>query len=347
MSYERKFWGVKNKPYYFITLIPWHDQTPIAPLPNKPVGGVSQHNMFVMFRCAGCSFNAPVFDTLSHEYFHNWNSKKIFKGLQNSAWVKTASFIEGFTNYYGMKFNLRLGIITPQYYIDQYNTLLNSYYHSGALGLTSSQFSKIDMWKDLALERYPYQQGEILAHNWNATILSSTHHHASLDTMMKQLINGKNPGKSNLTFEKMDHVYKNYTKTSIFPQIQSYINNGKVIVPNKNSLGSCVDLVYKNIAPYTPGLDVHNSKQSNIISGVQIDTQAYKAGLRNGQKLLAIKHYSTKINDTMLLEVSDHGHAKVIHYQPYLSKLSQTPQFEMNAKKWKAEPKQCLKELSE
>lgn len=98
-----------------------------------------------------------------------------------------AWFTEGFTNYYANLTLLRAKLITVDEYIKRYNETLVAYYSSSARSATVKEVQE-GFWKNHDIQLIPYQQGEIIAHNWNAKIKQESNNKKSLDDLMRALI---------------------------------------------------------------------------------------------------------------------------------------------------------------
>lgn len=229
ISAGRSFWN-DHSPHYLATLL-------FIGKDCKNAGGTGHTNSFSAFFNADCSLtNINMLHVLSHENFHNWNNYENFFGeLDKKREVYYYWFSEGFTNYYASLLNLRSGLINFEDYINRYNKVLVDYYSSPVNSISIEQISE-NIWQNSAIERLVYQQGEILAHNWDTQIKLATNQQ-SLDDLMKALLNSAKTEK--LTLDKMNRIAEQYQKFDLLQNVNS-LYAGNILFPNPNSLGPCV-----------------------------------------------------------------------------------------------------------
>src|SRR5207248_2961253 len=108
--------------------------------------------------------------------------------------------------------------------------LLKIYYTSPARNLTEEQIL-IARRDNYDAERQPYQRGNLLAHNWNALIKSSTGYKRSLDDVMRNLFKVSRQKGFMLSEESIDRVFRSYLKDGILSDLKKYIENGYLIEP--------------------------------------------------------------------------------------------------------------------
>jgi predicted metalloprotease with PDZ domain len=97
-----------------------------------------------------------------------------------------------------------------------------------------------------------------------------------------------------------------------------------------NALGSCFSLVKKPLYTFETGFDIEALYRDGLIRGVKEGSEAYKAGVRNGQTV--IKSGTIDPNDpnhAIEMTVLDVGIPKHIRYLPHGGK-SEIDQYEMN-----------------
>lgn len=333
ISAERDFWNDYRFPHYLVSLIP------IGTICDSR-GGTGLNHSFSAFMGSDCLLDDELIFLIAHENFHTWNKPSIFKLMNSQNEKHYYWFSEGFTNYYANLFDLRIGLINLEDYIKKYNKMLVDYYSSPALSSTVTIVQN-NFWNNHDVQLIPYQQGEILAHNWNAKIKQATLNKKSLDDLMKALINPIEPSESQLTVQKIDAISKKFSIDGIINDI-NHVNHGDLIIPDKKSLGPCVYQINKMMAPYKFGVDVDTSKRTGVITSVKLTSKAFHAGLRDGQKLISIRNNSDDINQMIVVTIKEKGVIKVIRYLPYVGNLKSIPQFELNKEMWKMQPDKCI-----
>jgi len=235
---ERNFWNDHYFPYYLVNLIPIGTVC-------KSQGGTGLNQSFTAFMGSDCVIGHGTLWLIAHEYFHTWNKPSRFmlkpdeKQDRYYAW-----FTEGFTNYYAGLFLLKSDLISFEEYINNYNRIIKAYYTSPAIDSTITDVQK-KFWKNHDVQLIPYEQGEIIAHNWNAIIKQQSGNKKSLDNLMKALINTKTP---KLSLQQMNQIAEKFMKPGIMADVDK-INQGQRIEPNSNSLGPCVNQTMQDNIP--------------------------------------------------------------------------------------------------
>lgn len=217
--------------------------------------------------------------------------------------------------------------------------MLVNYFSSPAITSTIEEV-KENFWKDFAVEKLPYQQGNILAHNWNTFIKNKTNNQQSLDDLMRDLILFSKEN-SKLNLEKMNDIVSKYRRDNFIDDVH-HIYSGGVVNPDEHSLGSCVHQITKMLAPYNPGFDVYTSKEKHIITAVDLKSKAFSAGLREKQLLISIEEHPGDISKKIKITVKEGQAIKVITYYPYQKKLLPITQFVLDKTKWATNPDGCL-----
>lgn len=236
ITQEREFWGDHHFNNFLVSMIP------IGSRYNA--GGSALVDAFQMFSGDSATLDNHMLHMIAHENFHLWNGLQLSFDISEDNEVYYKWFTEGFTDYYAKLINLRSGLVSFKDYIDDYNQRIIEYYSSPANRMTIAELAK-NYWQNNNTILLPYQQGEILAHNWNAQIKQATNH-ASLDNMMKALLAMSKKTASKLTLETVNHAAKNYLKMNVINDVND-LYAGHPIVPQSDSLGPCVSRVDKTV----------------------------------------------------------------------------------------------------
>ena len=332
ISNGRSFWN-DDSPHYLASLLQIGSSC-------KTGGGSGHTNAFSAFFNMDCTLmNNNILHILSHETFHNWNGSELFDVSDKKREVYFYWFTEGFTDYYASLLNFRSDLLNFEGYIKRYNRVLVDYYSSSVNTATIEQVAD-NFWKDFNMERLVYLQGEILAHNWN-TQIKNAEKQQSLDNLMRSLFNVVKIEKSKLTLDKLNLIAEQYDKNDVLQDINS-LYSGKLLIPNKNSLGPCVYQSNMMLAPYSRGFDLDTSKETGKISSVKQDSRAFAAGLRDGQQFIMIEEQLDDISQTTNITIKDIGIIKVIKYYPYKGELKSIPQFILDQSMWETQKERCL-----
>lgn len=335
---ERNFWNDPQFSHFLVSLIPFEkDQSNIQC--NVSLTGYGLTNAFACTISAHPETVKMLPFLFSHEIFHIWNRPDLFD-LSNSNEVKYYWFSEGFTNYFTYLLNLQAKIISLPQYVEEYNKTILNYYFSPVNTYTIEKVNT-DFWKNFDVQQLPYLQGEILAHNWNALIKSSTNNQESISIFIKALIRDAKHNNIKLSLKRITEAGNKYKMVNFSTDINS-LYKGQLIIPRKDSLGPCVSQVYMMQAPYELGFDIITSQKSQTITYVNKESRAYLAGLRKGQHLISITHHHGDIKHSVEIKVKQNSKIKLITYFPYKGNLQRIPQFILNKELWRKNQQACL-----
>jgi|GEM_PF-4593238 len=297
----------------------WNDTKPMDYLiALREVSDISTNGsaIYESFR-ANLERNIPLKNLLmlfAHEVFHRYNGKKIrFKQKDlNHTW-----FMEGVTNYYTDLIGLQAGVIDRREFIKRLNQTIENYELSPARNATSKNIETL-FWKNIAYKRLPYHQGHLLGHLLDAHIRKGSKGQKSLDDFMKALLKlfESNPpeGFFETTFYQiLDQNYHEDVSSVIIPHVKS---GQSIDIKSAIDLGACFRVQKSKIQAFDRGFDRSVLKaQGAKITGVAQGSQAYKAGLRNGQVYKGIDMYGNpSVLATVRVEVD--GKVKKIKYYP-------------------------------
>lgn len=318
IAMERAFWRAPVAPF-LVTLIP---------LAGKgSSGGTGFADAFQTYGTADTEFRG-LEGLLAHEYFHNWNPVRL-GGLQEPEqlryWIS-----EGFTDFYAVLLRLRAGHITLDDYVASVNKLLRDAWLSPVRDADNARVLR-DFWHGSEVKRLPYQRGNLLALEWNAQIREASGGRRSFDDVMYALESRAARMHEPLTAERFDAVLTQYTGRSALEAIARHIDRGEPVVPRAAWLGQGVVLEQVTFPVFELGVD-RGAILENRIAGVVPDSAAYRAGLRDGQKVLRRMGFNlSQPEQTIEFTVADGAERKTIRYQPKAEKGNVVPQFRLPA----------------
>ncbi len=320
---EREFWRDNSVPYYLVTLLP------LEAAPNAVnTGGTGLTNSFANFATRNAELDRFKY-LLAHEYFHNWNSPKL--GRLKEPETLLYWFSEGFTDYYAYLLLLRGGLITLDEYLKQNNRLVREYYLSPVRNANNPRVLQ-DFWNDDDVHDLPYRRGLLLAANWNAMIRSASGGKNTLDDAMLDMFDSARQNKPELTAELINENISRYTKQSILPDVQRFIENGELITLDKNAFGHYVEMEIMEVPLFELGLDLEVLRNKKVIAGVVEDSAAYCAGLRNGQIVLRrLPIYVGDVTKLVEITIKEDTGERVVKYYPASQKKVSVPQFKLRS----------------
>lgn len=323
---ERCFWNDHDFPYYLISLIPTNQ-------PPHSFGGAALTDSFAAFVSSDKPVEWSLKHLLAHELFHTWNGGKI-RAQQPEELVYW--FTEGFTEYYSRLLLLRAGLITFEEYVETYNRVILDYYVSPLRRVGNRRILK-EFWKDEKLRAVPYQRGDILAHNWNARIRTDSRGRRSLDDLMAELFRVAEGGSCAISPVAVNEFLRASVGYDASRDIKRYIEDGQLIAPVETALGLGAKLERVRVGRFDLGFDDRKSFLAGRVRGVRSGSQAFRAGLRDGQRILrASVFYNDPAREVEIL-VRDRAGDRIIEFYPCARGII-IPRYELNKRLLKKDP---------
>ena len=303
---ERRFWDDRSLSRYLVVLTPQE-------APPGEYGGTAVEGGFLMFMSPGTQFSFDVQFLFAHEAFHNWNPAQLGElNPKNPVYW----FTEGFTDYYARLLLLRASLISSQQYADDINRVYSEYMSSPARNY-SEQRVQAQYFSDPPTQRLPYLQGTLLALKWNAIIDERSHGRQSLDNAMRLLRDRAKASEQILSDQNLATFFADFACSGVIADIRDYAGFGKTLPLPAQALGPCFQLEKKALYMFNAGFDIDAIYRDGIIRGVEEGSEAYKAGLRDGQTVLRSSVINPNdANQLVEMSVVDSGQLKRIRYFP-------------------------------
>ncbi|WP_339052498.1 hypothetical protein [Candidatus Lariskella endosymbiont of Epinotia ramella] len=251
---------------------------------------------------------------ISHESIHSlFRNRGFFAEFGPNMQFNHLWFAEGFTDYYTSLLNYRNGIITEQEYIDNINKSIEEYYKRDRIfqKIVSAPYSKKTRIVEQILLGSGYtarafynsgqlvamdDAGRLIAMNMDYMIRTKSSGKFSLDDFLRNLVKSHCKGAScNVSREQFYSEFAKLLgqefedkerKDGLYSYMDRYIIDFAPISPPDTIPELNRALSYKRIdnAICQFGFDIDRSFLMGLISGVDENSNAYKAGLRNGMK---------------------------------------------------------------
>lgn len=276
----RQFWQDDHFPYFLVTLAPFAE--------DGSTDGTAFTNAFWFFMGPHGRLSEPqIRIDLVHEAFHAWNSKRM--GLLVGNQAQTDWFHEGFTDYYAALLSLRAGLIQADDYADRVNKALRDYPYSSS----------------------PYVRGTTIAIWLDSTIRNSTNQSHSLNDVMFQMVQS-----ADKPFEesRILGIIDQYLRPEAQRALRQAIDNGVLPSFANVTVAPCLQVVMEQVPRFDFGLDYASTKASGLITGVEKDGPAYKAGLRDGERVLKKDLHNGHTDIAQTFVVEDGAKQQVIRY---------------------------------
>lgn len=315
---HRSFWNDYDFPVYTVFLIKQNE--PYVP---KVALGAHWYNSFSGLMPEDKKSLNKVLYILSHEIFHDWLSQKMQISLPqgNLQW-----FIEGFNDYYGLYLPFRNSIIDFNEYIEIYNILLKDYWLSPAKSATNEKIFK------KYFNRGHYSLLAQLRGHFAAKELRDKFNQDDtnkFDLAMKALFeNQKKEGWKYLTEDKIDETFISYVGKKEWDKTKHMIKSGELLTFSPTAFMPYAKLEMVDVNAPIFGFNELDLLDNNIISNLDENSNAYKAGLRNGQNVHFYSIDFKSFDKPLTIQIDDNSAIKTITFLPNVTK-KKIPQYVM------------------
>jgi predicted metalloprotease with PDZ domain len=343
IEYERDFWHDSNFPYFLITLTPFAQE-------RGSQGGTALTNAFMEHLSRQDSISPNVLRQLAHENFHSWNPYKI--GPVPDPEEQVSWFYEGFTGYYEALMLLRSGLETFPDYIQTLNANLRNYGMGEGIETSLDEFVRRHSGDKSALSGLERRRGIVIAAWLDTTIRQESHNQSSLDDLMFYLVRQNADFQQNhhgkpmvLTNKRIFAAASIYLHKTSLDRLRYYAQNGGGIQLPENALAPCVQSRTEMIGKFELGFDRSSiTSDTQKVVGVKPDSEAYKAGLRDGQQLLGWSIYNGDASKQVRLTIRTDNGKQVLTYYPQGTKSS-VQQFVLDTGEYAVRPEACSAQL--
>jgi predicted metalloprotease with PDZ domain len=338
MQFTRDLWNSHDFPHYYVVLLPTDESVRIH-------AGEGRTNSFSLYLSKDLTTLSKHRHALAHELFHAWNPQRLgdFEVIGGVEDERLYWFSEGFTDYYASVLLLRAGLISLEDYVAGYNSLTKEYYTSPIRLLTAAEMVR-KRQTSYEVDRLFYKRGALLAHYWDNAIRSRTNNKSSMDDEMRSLLKSAKARGVILSNKRIADALRPYLSEKGASDIEKYIDRGE-LVPAENFFGTCAIAEVNNYHPWDMGFEADTSFKTRVISGVAPDSNAHRAGLRDGQKWVSGGFVYGDPNRLTKLTVIEGDTQKVVQFYPAATEAIRLPQFKLKQGLSMEERAQCLSQL--
>jgi predicted metalloprotease with PDZ domain len=306
---QRSFFGDYDWPYFLISILPTGKRE------GHSLAGTGLTTSFATFLSPSEDLKTSGDGTgvawlFSHELFHMWNGGRyeLSEPEAESYW-----FSEGFTNFYARRLLVRSGLLDPRSGMESLNDAIRRYTLSPLKRATASKVGP-DFFKDSVSHDLPYARGEVVALLVDSEIRRVSRGAKSLDDLMVELLAKRQDKRPKLTPEHIFELVSTYTSRELAERVRAIAVSGDDAQIDPRMLAPCVART-DHVGPFDLGLDEVEMRKG-VVAGVAPGSNAYGAGLRNGQHR---KQWSYSFGNPMhAVEVTivEGGKEREIQYLP-------------------------------
>ena len=301
---ERAFWQTPAPPWYAVVLTPYGAGT-------SGGGGSAFTHAFSLTLAPGEHLGPETESLFAHEAFHAWNPTSL--GLVTDP-AKLAWFVEGITTYYQDVLLDRGRLIDRAAYLTRVNAILREYLSSPAV-TTGEGEQAISLDDDEVRYRRPYLRGAVIGLWLNAEIVRQTAGRASLDDVMRGLLAGAGQP---LTDDRIFAAAARFVDAETVRRLRSFTEGRAEVPVLAESFGPCAGVHAVPAWTFSLGMPVSLLVHGATVHGVDPESAAFRAGLRDGQAVLGWSLWYGDADHEVVLSVRDAegGAVRQIRYLP-------------------------------
>jgi predicted metalloprotease with PDZ domain len=293
------FWQDKTEPPYRVFL---------RYNPMNAGGGAALIHSFIMTYGTGVTGESWK-SILGHEMTHTWTAN------ENEALGKW--YTEGDAVYYQALLPWRAGLFSDAEYLADLNLTASRYYTDAMRGVPEDQVLA-HFWEDTRIRVLPYDRGAMYFAVLNGKIRRASNGSRSIDDLVRVMNARRDAGETLTEADWLDLLRKEIGEEG--PAVHRTMMAGGLMVPESDDFGPCFHRVVKQIRRFDLGFDNASILgDRKIIKGLKSDSEAAKAGLRDGDEIsygVALDAVQAEVGRTLTLQVTRDGKTFPITYLP-------------------------------
>lgn len=214
--------------------------------------------------------------TLAHEMVHTWAGS--LEG-ENNAW-----FSEGIAVHHQRALPLRAGMITPEDFLDDLNRTAARYYTNALIGTPNDEIAA-RFWEDTRVRVLPYDRGSMYFAVLDARIRDASGGARGVDDLVFETIRARRDGRPMDKAGWVALLEAELGEDGV--RVHEDMMAGEVMLPPSDAFGPCFERTTASLRRFDLGFEPASLNASpRIIEGLREDSEAYRAGLHEGDEVL-------------------------------------------------------------
>ncbi|WP_296820755.1 hypothetical protein [Brevundimonas sp.] len=169
-----------------------------------------------------------------HEQQHAWLPDRVGGLARGPAEAMDFWFSEGFTDFYALRTELRLGLSTPEEHLGELNRILARHASTPTRGVGGAVLARA-FFSDRQAAGAPYERGLLLALMWDARLRNASGGTRDLDDAILAIREGRGSAP-----ERLVRAYRDLGGGELEPELEAHIGRGELIRLPPDLFGDCV-----------------------------------------------------------------------------------------------------------
>lgn len=222
---QRDFWQDYSQDYFSFMMLPSISSQDKNNRTRSSTGTALKNGFYIVSNNNLYNDKLAYDYVLHHELMHEWIGSKIkIKHGPLNYW-----FSEGFTDYYTFKNRLRIGYMSTQNWVNEFNANVISKHWENPFKNSPNYIIKDKFWDNHDVSKLPYRRGTIFAFWLDNQILLKSNYTKSLDDVMKNMLKKCQSENNEFTEEFFIDTLSNYLDIDMAYVIQKHIIHGEDI----------------------------------------------------------------------------------------------------------------------
>jgi len=306
MTVQRNFWKDHSQPYFSVTMMPTVQKQ------GSSFHGTGLTNSFSLTASNNQFLEVEGLAYLvNHELQHNW----IGTLIKNVNEEEQYWFSEGFTDYFTIK-NMAVHEIynlDKNFFVKEFNTFMRTLFTSPVKDAPNSEINYDNFWSSRDYSKLPYHRGALFAFYLDHKIGKDSKGEYNLDHVMLDIKKAAETSGQKLTHSYFIETVDAYLAESIKPFFDTHIEQGELM--------DLTEIYTKFGLEFEPTSQVFDlgfefSEDNLSIASIDPNSEAYKAGLRQGDRLGRRSIYYGSLTNKAEFTVVRNGEEVPVSYYP-------------------------------
>ncbi|MDZ4374481.1 MAG: hypothetical protein U1C74_24075 [Phenylobacterium sp.] len=273
--------------------------------PMNAGGGAALTNSFLITYGKGVT-GESIKSILGHEMAHTWTAGGMPK------W-----YSEGNAVYYQAQLPWRAGMMTTEQYIADVNEHASRYY-TNLMRHTPEDQVLAKFWEDTRVRVLPYDRGAMYFAVLNGKIRKASDGKRSVDDLVLTMVERDKAGQTLTEAMWLDLLRQEIGEDG--PATHRAMMAGELMLPQSGDFGPCFQRTTHKIRRFDVGFDFTSLVgATKVVTGLKPDSEAAKAGLRNGDHIsysAGLDSVQGDVKRMLTLNVTRDGKTFPITYLP-------------------------------